>query len=100
MLKEQRPTPPLNQTSLQALWPVQTKMPEKQWASTRGKQSNDSFFIPLDSSLLSPHTLGNNFQTTESLTFEVLTPFYNKNLKEITTEIIISNGNITDSLFS
>lgn len=30
MLKEQRPTPPLNQTCLQALWPVQTKMPEKQ----------------------------------------------------------------------
>lgn len=35
MLKEQRPTPPLNQTCLQALWPVQTKMPEKQYTSTR-----------------------------------------------------------------
>lgn len=65
MLKEQRPTPPLNQTCLQALWPVQTKMPEKQGAATRGKQSNHPFVIPLDISLISPHTLGNHFQTTK-----------------------------------
>lgn len=56
MLKEQRPTPPLNQTGLQAVWPAQTSMPGKQGAPSRGEQSTLHFSSLWTIHLFPPHT--------------------------------------------
>lgn len=57
MLKEQRPTPPLNQTCLQALWPVQTKMPEKTVSINQRKTVKRFIFHPSRQfTSFSPHT--------------------------------------------